>query len=385
MSKKIQTEIVDPEFTPLSGSEEEISSQLQEIAVDAQVQSQKSLKFRIKANLVADTMASSKASKRRRTITLNSLRESGLKRAATDNLDTQDYEFSLKTICTLAEELNIDEPFDLIDGINTSSPGFPSATEPHFIQECFMPGHVIQNFGVPRHKILRPLSSKNLKRKSLVAEKGLADLKNLDWMLSTQELTEKLAYETTGSMFSDEPTWINTLAPEIVTKNAEALKLFQDDFQKALLLSDAKANSRQTTLNNLVEDSSLAVDAKTLELKVSSEDYCIFYCPILRDVRISEEAIGSPSQAKSVDEKMWHKYCERSSYHFGYKPQILDHFLILAHPKTEFLLFESAACLKEKHTFSTSSEHGPVWCRDLWNRHWDDCGEPINSPFAVPI
>lgn len=385
MNKKIEPEIVDREFTPTRGSKEEIAAQLSQIAIDVQVQSHNNRKFRIKANLVADKMASSKASKRRRTITQNSLRESGLKRAETDNLDTPDYEFSLKTICNLAEELNIDEPFDLIEGIDTSFPGFPSATEPHFIQECFVTGHVIQNFGTPQHKILRPLSSENLKRESLVAEKNLALLKNLDWMLSTQELTEKLAYETTGSMFSGEPTWINTLGPEIVTNNSEALKLFEDDFQKALLLSDTKANSRQTTLNNLVEDSSLAVDAKTLELKVSSEDYRIFYCPIIRDVIISEEAIGSPSQAKDVDEKMWHKYCERSSYHFGYKPTILDHFLILAHPKTEFLLFESLNCLKEKHTFSTSSEHGPVWCRDLWDSYWDDCGEPVGSPFAVPI
>jgi hypothetical protein len=340
------------------------------------MESHKNLKFRIKANLVADMMASSKASKKRKTITLNSLRQSGLTRAETDNLVNKDYEFRIQTICTLAKELKIYEPFDLIEEIDTSLPGFPSAIEPQFVQECSTTRRVIQNCGTTQHKILQPLSSEDMKRKSFTAQSDFKLLKkDFGYLLFTQELTEKLAYETTESMFSDEPIWINTLSPEIVTDNSYELTVFQENFQQALAISDLKTNSRRTTFDKLVQDSSDAVDAKNLELKVSSEDYHIFYCPIVRDVIISEEAIGSPSQAKDVDEKMWHKYCQRSKYNFGYKPKILDHFLILAPPKTEFLLFGTLDCLSEKHTFSTSSEHGPLWCRDLWDSYWDDDGE----------
>lgn len=344
----------------------------------------RNMKYKIKTELIVKAMEGSRLEKRVRTVTLNSLRDSGLTRTETDNLTKEDAEFSLATIFIVTNQLNMN-PLDVIEDLTLLNESLLMASESRKPQ-IFMgddgkwdPKHTLRGHHISKQFLLQPLSSDMIKMFYARSE-----YQEPDFNLTERELTEKMAYEKEKEEYSrnfslvmDRPcpkdiknVWISLIDPEIVTSesNKKSLTVFQADLaQYAELKIQEKTTS--DTLEGLLGNAEFAVKAKNVDLKTVGEGYQIFYKTVTRDVFISEEWLGETSEGYSSNR------VHQRSYSFKYKPIVVDHFFIIAPVDAEAVMLNVSKYKLEKHTLDMSDlDSREKWATNFWFQTWNEAG-----------
>ena len=342
------------------------------------------MKYKIKTELIVKAMEDTRLEKRVRTVTLNSLRDSGLTRTETDNLTKEDAEFSLATIFIVSNQLGLN-PMDVIEDLTLLRENLRLASESRkpqiFIGDDgeLNPKHTLQGNHISKLFLLQPLSSDMIKMFYTQSE-----YQEPDFMLTKRELTEKMAYQKEKEQYSrhyeflmDRPCptnntniWISLIDPEIVTSesNKKSLKAFQADLaQYAELKNQEKTTS--DTLEGLLGNAEVAVKAKKVDLKTVGEDYQIFYKTVSREVLISEEWVGEARHGYPNNRS------NKRSYSFKYKPIVVDHFFIIAPVDAEAVMLDVSECKLEKHTLDMSdADSEEKWAENFWFTLWNEAG-----------
>ena len=345
------------------------------------------MKYKIDSKLVTKAMEHLNSKAGHRPVTLNSLRTSGLTRTETDNLFNEDYDFSLKAICILADQLLCD-PLVLVENQSLVFTDLPMAVEASVFHDLrdrhLQPGghgkeHYISSSSKKSYSLLRSISSDQFRSQYLGAEEF--DQEWVDQILSKRQLDEKRGYADHVSFLGNQSIWINNIDPEIVIKNKDELEKFQKQLEQFIDLNDQKAN-RHTSLSELLQKAESSLDSRNINFRMIGDDYQIFYIPLIRDNVISEEAIGDASDFED-DFPLYYRYSHQRIYNFKYVPSAVDHIFIIAPRDTEYLVLEWFSHYKEKHVFDISREQDALWAETFWNTDWNEAGGigPIEDEF----
>lgn len=357
----------------------------------------RNMKYKIKTELIVKAMEGSRLEKRVRTVTLNSLRDSGLTRTETDNLTKEDAEFSLATIFIVTNQLNMN-PLDVIEDLTLLNESLLMASEsrqPHiFMDEHFKedPHHTLRGNNTSTHYLLQPLSSDEIKEHYVRPGYQESDLS-----LSSRELTEKMAYDKEKEWYSngqefmfDRPyvndeknIWINLIDPKTITSesNKNALILFQTELANYAVLQ-SQQQTTSDTLEGLLGHAEYAVKAKNVDLRTIGKDYQIFYKSVIRKVIIREEAIGNRINT------VFSRLEKQRSYSFKYRPLVVDHFFIIAPADVEALLLDVTESKIEKNIIDLSNPDADAkWASGFWCQNWNEAGGigSIEDDEDIPV
>ena len=333
------------------------------------------MKYKIDSKLVAEAMEHLNPQEGFPPVTLNSLRTAGLTRTETDNLFNEDYYFSLKKICILADEL-LSDPLVIVKDQSLVFKDLPMAVEAsvfydlrdrHLKPSVNGQEHYISSSLEKSYSLLRSISSDQFRSQYLEAE-GF-DQEWVDQILNERQLREKRGYANHASFLGNHSIWINNVDPEIVIKNKDELEEFQRQLEQFIDLNNQKAD-RHESLSELLQKAESSLDSRNINFRMMGDDYQIFYMPLIRDNVISEEAIGEASDYDS-DFPLYYRYSHQRIYNFKYVPSAVDHIFIIAPRDAEYLVLEWFSHYKEKHVFDISLEQDALWAESFWNTDWN--------------